>query len=60
MPPDEIRSFDGINSHFLNANRAVNGWAEFIESSGIPVPEDKYDIMSRFCNYLLEGEGGGP
>jgi len=46
-------------SHFLNANRAVKGWAEFIESSGILVPEEKYDIMRRCCSDLLEG-GGGP
>jgi hypothetical protein len=45
-------------SRFLNANRAVKGWAEFIESSGIPVPEEKYDIMHRCCNDLLEGGGG--
>jgi hypothetical protein len=37
----------------------VKGWAEFIESSGILVPEEKYDIMRRCCSDLLEG-GGGP
>jgi hypothetical protein len=44
-------------SHLQNDNREILGWAEFIRGTGIPINEEKYEIMRRCCIKLLEERG---